>query len=299
MPVPPIPSWENLPTREQVVSFFSDVCDAIVADDQTWSNDGFSLTGYGDTAARACADRVFEVVLAFQPTLGDLSRAGLPVLRDGFHELALAPISSETSRRREALERDREAEAHAKAEAEAREQESRRVAVLLRQQQDEATREQIAEAIRQARLNAPAEMPPPLRYGVSDQGAELLALDWVRHLGYRDAELTRATKDGGVDIVTATTCVQVKNYTSRRVSVLEVRELHGVAVSMRKAGWVFTSSGFTAEAIRFANSVGMALFRYDAGAGMLYSLNPVSISMLGEYTGTLGVAAVGPNVSRA
>ena len=239
------------------------------------------------------------MVLAFQPTLGDLSRAGLPVLRDGFHELALAPISSETSRRREALERDREAEAHAKAEAEAREQESRRVAVLLRQQQDEATREQIAEAIRQARLNAPAEMPPPLRYGVSDQGAELLALDWVRHLGYRDAELTRATKDGGVDIVTATTCVQVKNYTSRRVSVLEVRELHGVAVSKRKAGWVFTSSGFTAEAIRFANSVGMALFRYDAGAGMLYSLNPVSISMLGEYTGTLGVAAVGPNVSRA
>ena len=86
-----------------------------VADDQTWSNDGFSLTGYGDTAARACADRVFEVVLAFQPTLGDLSRAGLPVLRDGFHELALAPISSETSRRREALEREREAEAHANA----------------------------------------------------------------------------------------------------------------------------------------------------------------------------------------
>ncbi|MCK8609708.1 restriction endonuclease [Agromyces sp. C10] len=57
--------------------------------------------------------------------------------------------------------------------------------------------------------------PAPQPYGVSHRGAEQLVADWMRHLGAFDAEVTRFTADGGVDVVSAHWIAQVKNLAER------------------------------------------------------------------------------------
>lgn len=118
--------------------------------------------------------------------------------------------------------------------------------------------------------DAPAPEPQP--YGVSPAGAEALVAQWMRHLGVADAEITRLTGDGGIDVDSARFVAQVKNYAGS-VSVTEARELFGVAVSMNKQGLMFTSGTLTAEAAAFIERVGIPAFRYHAVDGTIEGLN--------------------------
>ncbi len=110
--------------------------------------------------------------------------------------------------------------------------------------------------------------PLPQPYGVSHEGAEQLVAQWMRHLGERDAEVTRFTGDGGIDVASEHYIVQVKNYTGT-VGVAEVRELGGVASVDGRKPLFFTSGTFAAGAVDFANRAGIALFVYDAVQGTL------------------------------
>jgi len=114
----------------------------------------------------------------------------------------------------------------------------------------------------------PASVPPASPYGVSARGAELLAADWMRHMGVLDAEVTPEKADGGIDVTSDAFVAQVKHYKGK-VSVVEVRELFGVAAARGKSAVFFTSTGHTTEAITFATATEMALFVYSAERGTL------------------------------
>lgn len=121
--------------------------------------------------------------------------------------------------------------------------------------------------------------PPPLPYGASDLGAEALARDWVLHLGQHDAEVTRFSKDGGIDVHSSDWVVQVKNYVGS-VGVKDVRELSGVASTDGRKPVLFTSGTLTREAEEFARTAEVAVFRYSPEAGELEALGEAAEALL-------------------
>lgn len=125
--------------------------------------------------------------------------------------------------------------------------------------------------------SAPAPHPQP--YGVSPRGAEMIVTEWMRYLGILDAEITRATSDGGVDVTSNTHVAQVKHYQGK-VGVAEVRQLFGVAAAQRKEGLFFTSTGYTSEAVAFATATEMPIFTYSVELGELNGVNKPAIRMI-------------------
>lgn len=141
-----------------------------------------------------------------------------------------------------------------------------------------------AEAKRARKLQEKRERRRPARpipqiYGVSHEGAERLVREWMRHLGVRDAEVTRFVADGGIDVDSKAFVAQVKNYTGS-IPVEEVRALFGVAAAIQKRALLFTSGTLTREGQSFAEQVGIAAFQYDAVAGTLVGLNELGASAI-------------------
>ncbi|RCK56943.1 restriction endonuclease [Microbacterium sorbitolivorans] len=138
----------------------------------------------------------------------------------------------------------------------------------------------MAEARRPGRLppafpllvSFPAPQPRP--NGVSPEEAEWLVAEWMRFLGAADAEVTRYSADGGIDVVSTTHIAQVKNLSAGyRVPVAQIRELAGVAAHDRRQALFFTSGSYTASGLEFADRAGIALFTYDAMRGTLDGVN--------------------------
>lgn len=123
----------------------------------------------------------------------------------------------------------------------------------------------------------PAPQPQP--YGVSHEGAEALTAAWMRYLGESDADVTRFTSDGGIDVTSTHYIAQVKNY-SGTVGVESVRELAGVSLADGRKPLFFTSGRYASGAIEFAGRVGVALFRYDAVQGTLAGENDLAKSVM-------------------
>lgn len=116
--------------------------------------------------------------------------------------------------------------------------------------------------------------PGPQPYGVSHVGAELLVAAWMRHLGALDAQPTKVSGDGGIDVISSRYIAQVKNLAAgTAVPIAAIRDLAGVAgVDGRKAA-MFTSGAYSPGGREFADRAGIALFRYDAVRGQLISVN--------------------------
>lgn len=128
-------------------------------------------------------------------------------------------------------------------------------------------------------INRSAPMPQPQLYGVSPRGAEIIVAARMRHIGIRDAEVTPERADEGVDVASSTHLAQVKHYTGK-VSVVEVREIFGVATARNKTAVFFTSNGYTADALTFASAVNMPLFVYGAEQGTLLGVNSWAKNLL-------------------
>jgi hypothetical protein len=120
---------------------------------------------------------------------------------------------------------------------------------------------------------AARQRPAPQTYGVSYQGAELLVADWLIYLGERSVQVTKQSGDGGVDVLTADYCCQVKNYTSQNVSSPEVRDLFGTAVSRNRKPLLFTATALTPDASSFANSNSVAVIQFNVQEASLLGLN--------------------------
>lgn len=116
--------------------------------------------------------------------------------------------------------------------------------------------------------------PSPRPEGVTPRGAEKVVAQWMRHLGEGDAELTSYTGDGGMDVIGRRSFAQVKHY-SKAVGVAPIRELAGVAANDRhgRQALFFTSVGYAARAVDFADNAGIALFVYDVERAGLEAMN--------------------------
>ena len=128
--------------------------------------------------------------------------------------------------------------------------------------------------------------PAPQPFGVSDRGAEILAGAWLEYLGEESVEVTKATGDGGVDVVTQNFCCQVKNYTKQPVGSSEVRDLFGTAISLSLKSLIFTSSTLSREAELFCESNRIYAIKFDAENGVLTPLNDLGRELLvsGRYS---------------
>lgn len=157
------------------------------------------------------------------------------------------------------LELDRQAQAAE--DARQKSEQARRAMERLRNEQDE---------IRRRRPNAPSPQP----FGVSHQGAERLAAEWMRHLGVRDAVVTKYSGDGGIDVESPHVVAQVKNiHPASSVPIAQIRDLHGTATHRGKGAVLFTSGRVSAAGETFADETGIALIRYEAEKGTISGLN--------------------------
>lgn len=127
--------------------------------------------------------------------------------------------------------------------------------------------------------------PIPQALGVSARGAEQLAALWLKYLGEEKVEVTQETGDGGVDVLSANFCCQVKNYKKQPVTSSEVRDLYGTAHSMSLKPLMMTSSYLSQDALDWASRNEVAAIKFDAEEGTLTSLNNLGESLLvsGKY----------------
>ncbi|GAA1053938.1 restriction endonuclease [Dietzia natronolimnaea] len=95
--------------------------------------------------------------------------------------------------------------------------------------------------------------------------AEHIAAGIMRdHLGFKDARVTTASGDGGVDVVARQAVAQVKHWGSQ-VGRPAIQQLYGArGVDHAKKMVFFCSGGYSRQAIAYANEVGVALFTFDA-----------------------------------
>jgi hypothetical protein len=103
---------------------------------------------------------------------------------------------------------------------------------------------------------------PELRLIRTPQDAECAAAAWMRWMGYDDAEVTGPGADGGVDVTSRRSVAQVKTETLP-VGRPALQRLHGVAMADGKEGLFFSLSGYTSQAVEWADLAGMPLFRFD------------------------------------
>ncbi len=109
----------------------------------------------------------------------------------------------------------------------------------------------------------------------SPRQAEFHVAELMRLMGAPDAQVTRASGDGGIDVVSRYYVAQVK-HVAGAVAIKDVRELNGVRGGRRPL--FFTSGTYSRLSVEFANSVGMALFYYRNG--FPYPANPIATAMI-------------------
>jgi hypothetical protein len=140
----------------------------------------------------------------------------------------------------------------------------RRAAQQEREQQADAARawavQQAADqAVIRARSRGPRPAPTLIR---TYRDAETSAAAWMRWMGWGDAAVTQTGPDGGVDVIATRAVGQVKAHVNP-IGRPEVQQLHGCAVAMKRDSAFFCLGGYTPQAVGWADSVEMPLFRFD------------------------------------
>jgi hypothetical protein len=115
--------------------------------------------------------------------------------------------------------------------------------------------------------------------------AELAARDWLRWLGFSDAECTGNGRDGGIDVVGLFVAAQVK-MEARPSTRVQLQLLTGAAAPFGYCQTVFFSlSGYTGEAILWADRVHMALFSFDM-QGQPVAVNQLAVDLIDRVPST-------------
>lgn len=103
---------------------------------------------------------------------------------------------------------------------------------------------------------------------ITPREAEYVAATIMRdHLGFKDATVTTASGDGGVDVVAKQAVAQVKHWGSQ-VGRPAIQQLYGARGADHSRKMVFfCSGGYSRQALAYADEVGVALFTFDAAGG--------------------------------
>ncbi len=110
---------------------------------------------------------------------------------------------------------------------------------------------------------------------------EFYCAAWLRTLGATNVEVTEASKDGGVDIVSDQVLAQVKMH-SKPVGVKPLREIIGATVGLQADTALFSASGFTRDAIDFAIKHGILLYWVDPVAQIITGCTSQSKAIIDE-----------------
>ncbi len=111
------------------------------------------------------------------------------------------------------------------------------------------------------------EPPAPLLH-VDPTTFEQYCAEWSIYLGYRDAKVTRAVKDGGYDIAASKMIAQCK-FQELPVGVRPIRELHGVSAALGKQALFFSLNGYSRDAVIEAGQFKMQLWTVHPLQGKL------------------------------
>lgn len=114
---------------------------------------------------------------------------------------------------------------------------------------------------------------PTTLHNLSPVAFEHYCVEWARWVGYGDASVTRAVKDGGYDIEASRMIGQVK-FQETPVGVKPIRELHGVAQNLGKRAAFFSLNGYSKEGKAEASSFGIALFTVKPFSAEIFADNP-------------------------
>lgn len=101
--------------------------------------------------------------------------------------------------------------------------------------------------------------PTPIR---TPHDAEQSAARWMRWMGFSDAAVTPIGTDEGIDVHSSLALAQVKTETVP-VGRPALQRLFGVAHAEGKDGLFFSLSGYTAQALEWADRVELPLFTFD------------------------------------
>ncbi|RQP12649.1 MAG: restriction endonuclease [Microbacteriaceae bacterium] len=93
------------------------------------------------------------------------------------------------------------------------------------------------------------------------QQAEQLAVAHMMSLGFADAALTGAGRDGGKDVTARAAIAQVKHYTSGPIGAPVIQQLVGAAERTPNR-LCYSYSGYTPTAVSLAEEANIALFQY-------------------------------------
>ena len=118
--------------------------------------------------------------------------------------------------------------------------------------------------------------------GLSPKEAETHVGQILKFYGLEGIQRTRYSRDGGIDVESDQAVFQVKHQVAP-VGVQILREIFGVAAAESKKAGVFAKTGFTKEALIFAEKNGVAVFQYIPN---VRGMTPMSRELL--ETGFLG-----------
>jgi hypothetical protein len=111
------------------------------------------------------------------------------------------------------------------------------------------------------RKSLPSPEPQPRLVRDTDE-AKQLAAEWVRWMGWKDAEATQVGSGQGVDVSGTKVAAQVK-FGAVKIGRPVLQRLYGAGHAIGAEHWLFFSSaGFTGSANDWADVVGMGLFRF-------------------------------------
>lgn len=113
-----------------------------------------------------------------------------------------------------------------------------------------------------------------MRYITTPHEAELNAAEVMRSWGYEDAVATTGGADGGIDVRSSRALAQVKwkgGVTGRP----DVQNLYGARGNGTQRLFFFSASGYSDQAVAYADDVGIGLFTYDP-SGVVEAVNSVA-----------------------
>lgn len=96
----------------------------------------------------------------------------------------------------------------------------------------------------------------------SPRDAEENAARWMMYWGFHDARITPEGADEGIDVNSSEAIAQVKAHMVP-VGRPDIQNLAGVAAVEQKTALFFALSGFTQQALEWADRAGVALFTFD------------------------------------
>jgi len=118
---------------------------------------------------------------------------------------------------------------------------------------------------------------------------EQAACDWMYYWGFKDASLTNAGPDDGIDVVSSGAIAQVKSWMTP-IGIADVQRLKGAAHNGRDALF-FSLMAYTEAARRFADDANIMLFRFSGYDGSIEPANSHAANFLSKFASLLQAVA--------